>query len=83
MAEEHETSSLWPEDTVQYKIYYTTDEIESGDHVQLPGLILECNHLVRQLSSGHVWNHAPFKLRRFDNGTTKFIAVGLFSHPFF
>lgn len=54
-----EEGRLWPEDTIEYRIYTPA----ARDTVELQHQALECNHFSGQLSRGHVWHYAPFLLR--------------------
>ncbi len=52
-------SPLWPEDTVEYRIY-THKAVNSTELEQLAS---ECNNFARRKCAGHVWYYAPFYVR--------------------
>ena len=65
---------LWPEDTVEYRIYIQASHRLEDQDDALSKLALECNHASRLLSSCHVWHFAPFALSPSKTGKeTKFI----------
>lgn len=55
------TPSLWPEDTVEYRIYCPVGD-KDEDEV-LSRLAVECNHASRALSSSHMWHYGAFTLK--------------------
>ena len=62
------TASLWPEDTVEYRIYCQPPRSTEGEDDALAKLALECSHASRQLSGHHVWYYATFVLRPGEAG---------------
>lgn len=55
--------SLWPEDTVEYRIYPDLASDQANVAPSLQRVALECNHASRRLSASHVWYFAAFALR--------------------
>lgn len=50
--------TLWPEDTVEYHLYSSSDTSPDS----LTKLAVECTHYVRLFSKGHIWNYSAFVL---------------------
>lgn len=59
---EGDPTHLWPEDTVEYRIYPQTSPRDEDQADTLSELALECNHASRLLSASHVWHFSPFAL---------------------
>ena len=59
---EGDPAHLWPEDTVEYRIYPQTSPRAEDQAGTLSKLALECNHASRLLSGSHVWHYSPFAL---------------------
>ena len=60
--------SLWPEDTVEYRIHCCADALGTDGNAgsledALSRLAVECNYVSKRLSGDHVWHYAPFYLR--------------------
>lgn len=50
--------SLWPEDTVEYRLYPTAEHAN-----ELTKLAIECTHFAKLCLRGHLWNYGGFALR--------------------
>ncbi len=61
-----EASSLWPEDTVEYRIYTTATQDD------LTKLAVECTHFAKQRTRGHLWNYGTFALQVWRGEETRF-----------
>ncbi len=57
MSDIHGETSLWPEDTVEYRIYTTPAQDD------LTKLAVECTHFAKQRTGGHIWNYGTFALQ--------------------
>lgn len=62
---------LWPEDTVEYRLY-----LADGKHESLNTLAVDCTHFARSLLRGHLWNYGGFALAQWKEGKRP-AAVGL------
>ena len=66
--------SLWPEDTVEYRVYCLPAALEAAGggldprssssalEDALSRLAVECNHVCKRLSGDHVWHYAALYL---------------------
>ena len=54
---------LWPEDTVEYRLYLADEKLEF-----LNTLAVDCTHFARSLLRGHLWNYGGFALAQWKEG---------------
>ena len=59
----HRDKPLWPEDTVEYRLFPLTES-----HYDLTKLAVECTHFARAVTRGHLWNYGEFLLRAWKEG---------------
>lgn len=52
------TSRLWPEDTVEYHLFSSSESSQES----LIKLAVECTHYVKLLTKGHIWHYGAFTL---------------------
>ncbi len=57
---------LWPEDTVEYKLYAKGALAED-----LTKLAVECVHFTKQFLKGHLWHYGEFALQVMKGEETK------------
>ena len=72
MAEKNGGGDYWPDDTVEYRVYCSTEQGDDDGSknvaATLSRLAVECNHAARQQARDHVWHYSPFLLRPTLNG---------------
>ncbi len=61
------TPSLWPEDTVEYRIHCLPAFLTAGGgdisaRDAISRLAVECNYMCKCLSGNHVWHYAALSL---------------------
>ena len=52
--------SLPPQDTVEYRLYRASGEECSRE--SLTELAVECTHLARGITAGHIWHYEHFRV---------------------
>lgn len=72
--------SLWPEDTVEYRLHCSPSGLGAGGAGRPPSddlsqLAVECNYVCKRLSGNHVWHYAGVYLRPDTSGV--YYSLGL------